>query len=83
MQTQGVTVDVTNPNQQDTREGLDTFVSIERVTGSAYDDVLSAPVSADGGAGNDSLYIVGNISAPHQLYGGDGNDLLVGSASQA
>ncbi len=58
----------------------DTFISIENLTGSAFNDTLTGDSGAnalDGGAGNDLLDGgVGNDS----LYGGAGNDTLIGGA---
>jgi hypothetical protein len=49
--------------------GRDTLISIENVTGSAFDDFISGNIGGnvlDGGAGAD------------QLFGGDGHDTLIG-----
>ncbi|WP_343525506.1 cadherin domain-containing protein [Sphingomonas sp.] len=57
----------------------DTFSSIERVVGSAYDDSLSAAAAGstlDGNAGSDVLR--GNTGSD-VLRGGEGDDVLVGS----
>lgn len=54
-----------------TGEGTDTLITIERVTGSDFDDVLTGNTAANvlsGGLGAD------------QLNGGDGNDQLFGGA---
>jgi len=83
-----VFVDLSIVGQQDTvGAGLDTLVSIENLTGSAYNDVLTGDGIANvltGGAGKDQLYggwgndelygDVGNDS----LYGGKGDDYMVG-----
>jgi Ca2+-binding RTX toxin-like protein len=58
----------------------DTLVSIERVTGSEYDDLLSAHYSVaghflNGGGGNDTL--VGG-EGDDTLVGGEGRDFLMG-----
>lgn len=61
----------------------DTFASIEGVRGSALDDVLTAGAAVnnwhllEGGAGNDTLTIVG-LGA---VLGGAGNDRIVGVSS--
>jgi Ca2+-binding RTX toxin-like protein len=55
---------------QDTGEGLDTLVGIERVVGGSFDDTLIGSAAADvldGGAGNDTI------------RGGAGTDLILGS----
>ncbi len=58
----------------------DTYVSIETVYGTRFDDTITASASATtllGGAGNDKLY--GGIGAD-TLYGHSGVDLLSGGA---
>ena len=59
-------------------DGNDTLVSIENITGSAFNDTLYGNSSAntiDGGAGDDGLYGFGGNDA---LLGGNGNDFLRG-----
>ncbi|XWN29346.1 MAG: type I secretion C-terminal target domain-containing protein [Devosia sp.] len=60
--------------------GTDTLVSIENITGSAYDDYLLGANhvvnTIDGGAGND---FVGGAGENDILSGGTGNDILNGS----
>jgi Ca2+-binding RTX toxin-like protein len=58
----------------------DTYSSIERLTGSAFDDILSGNTASNtiaGGAGNDTLD--GGLGSDN-LQGGDGNDVLTGGA---
>jgi Ca2+-binding RTX toxin-like protein len=63
-----------------TGDGTDTLVSIENVTGSSYDDVISGDSGAnalDGGSGNDTL---SGGSGNDVLYGSKGDDSLTGGA---
>ncbi len=56
----------------------DTLVLVEKIVGSAFDDILSGFSSNDileGGSGNDSLSGAGGDD---QLFGNDGNDLFTG-----
>lgn len=56
----------------------DSFHSIENLTGSRFDDILSGNNSANvirGGAGNDGL---GGLGGVDHLYGGSGDDSLAG-----
>ena len=67
----GVTADVATGASDDGDGGVDTYVSIENLRGSAFGDRLSGGAGAnvlDGGAGDDSL------------VGGAGNDVLRGGA---
>ena len=77
----------TNRASNDGDGGADTFVSIERLTGSDFNDVLigdgqdNALVGGAGydvligGAGDDTL--VGGSGAPNELYGGAGDDTYI------
>jgi Ca2+-binding RTX toxin-like protein len=80
----GVHVDATKTGPQDTGEGIDTL-RVESLIGSSYNDVLYSSYRIDGGAGDDYLYAVddGVLTRNHALYGGDGNDVLVGENSRA
>ncbi|MBX7526625.1 calcium-binding protein [Qipengyuania vesicularis] len=75
----GVTVDLTIAGVQDTvGAGSDTLVSIERLVGSAHDDVLSGAGSATmihGGAGADTITGGGSSDL---FFGEDGSDTLNG-----
>jgi len=70
--TAGVTVSLAISTAQDTgAAGVDTLTGLERLTGSAYSDVLGGSSDANiivGGAGND------------RITGGYGNDTLTGEA---
>ena len=60
--------------------GTDTLVSIENLTGSAFDDKLIGNAGANvlsGLAGNDRLDGAGGADT---LLGGDGDDILIGGA---
>jgi Ca2+-binding RTX toxin-like protein len=73
----GVVVDVEAPTNNSGYAEGDTYVSIEKVTGSNYDDTLISAYASflAGGDGNDSLFAgAGN----DLLFGGIGNDRLFG-----
>ncbi|MDQ1159332.1 Ca2+-binding RTX toxin-like protein [Sphingomonas sp. SORGH_AS 950] len=75
----GVTIDLQTGTASDGDATGDSFSSIERVVGSAYDDSLSAAATGstlDGNAGADVLR--GDVGTD-VLRGGEGDDLLVGS----
>jgi Ca2+-binding RTX toxin-like protein len=60
----------------------DTYVSIENVVGSNFDDILlgdSGPNTLNGGAGNDHLY--GGVG-DDVLIGGPGDDVLTGDPAE-
>jgi Ca2+-binding RTX toxin-like protein len=62
----------------DGADGFDNLFSIENITGSAYDDILSGNNSdnvLDGGAGNDLIYARGGNDT---MIGGAGDDFLRG-----
>jgi Ca2+-binding RTX toxin-like protein len=64
----------------------DTLFNIQRVIGSAYNDVIAAsgsgtPESIDGGGGDDTL-IAGTVDG-ERLIGGLGKDQLIGAADSA
>ena len=82
-----VTVDLEDPSRNTGTAAGDTFHSIERIHGGAFDDRLYADAGVniiwgrdgndllDGRAGDDTLF--GDGGADH-LIGGDGNDVLIG-----
>jgi Ca2+-binding RTX toxin-like protein len=84
-----VTVNLTLAGAQNTGVGLDTLISIENVTGSAFNDTLTGDANhnvltgltgndtLNGGLGNDTL--TGGDGADN-LTGGRGNDVLDGGA---
>ncbi|WP_454714941.1 hypothetical protein [Caulobacter segnis] len=75
----GVTVDLTIAGPQATGgAGSDTLISIENITGSAFDDKLTGDGGANllsGGAGNDTLLGGGGDDT---LRGGAGDDVVDG-----
>ena len=76
-----VTVNLALTTAQNTGGGgIDTFLSIENLTGSAYDDVLTGSAQANainGGVGND---VIDGGSGNDVIDGGNGNDTIKGSA---
>jgi Ca2+-binding RTX toxin-like protein len=62
----------------------DTYVSIERVNGTRFDDTMTGTggfgSTIRGGGGNDTLY--GGTGAFNYLYGGDGVDTLIGGSGR-
>ncbi len=87
----GVNVNLLTGEVDENGDGIinDILVSIERVTGSKYDDVIigdNAVNSLNGRGGNDNIsgggagdYLYAN-NGDDVLYGGDGGDLLNGSS---
>lgn len=76
----GVLVDATNLTAWTGEAAGDTFVSIENLTGSAFDDTLTMGAGNNvlqGLAGNDTLDGQGGDD---QLFGGAGDDVLRGGA---
>jgi len=77
----GLTVSLAAPNTNTGSAAGDSYVSIENVTGTAYNDTITGDAQAnrlDGGAGNDLL--TGGAGAD-TLIGGAGDDTLVGGAA--
>lgn len=79
----GVAISLANAGAQDTGgSGIDTLVSIENLTGSAFDDKLIGNAGTNvvsGLGGNDSL---DGAAGNDKLFGDDGDDLLIGGAGQ-
>lgn len=76
----GLVVDLATPSANTGEARGDTFVSIERVTGSSFSDSLRGNESANllnGGSGNDLLYGRGSNDT---LLGGEGHDRLWGGS---
>ncbi|MEZ5924730.1 MAG: calcium-binding protein [Hyphomicrobiaceae bacterium] len=64
----------------------DTFANIQKVIGSAFNDVVTASASGpaetiDGRGGDDTL--IANQVSGERLIGGDGNDQLIGAEDNA
>lgn len=79
----GVTASLTSATATDGWGDADTFVGIENLTGSAYNDTLtggSAANTLSGGGGNDTLYGKGGLDV---LTGGAGADTFVFEAASA
>jgi Ca2+-binding RTX toxin-like protein len=79
----GVTVDLAGTGTRGEALG-DTYVSIERVNGTRFDDTMTGGGGFGstllGGGGNDTLY--GGTGAFNYLYGGDGVDTLIGGSGR-
>jgi Ca2+-binding RTX toxin-like protein len=78
--TQGVNVDLGAGTATDGWGDTDTLNSIERVTGTRFDDVIvgdGARNDFEGGVGNDTLR---GASGDDDLRGGEGDDLLDGGS---
>ncbi|MEQ1950590.1 calcium-binding protein [Mesorhizobium sp. CN2-181] len=76
--TAGVVVDMVAPASNSGDAAGDTFVSIEGIRGSGFDDELLGNAAAnrlDGGSGADRLY---GLDGDDLLTGGGGGDLLTG-----
>ncbi len=85
----GISIDLMISGPQDTGEGLDTFIDIESIGGTRYDDVLRGDNGyndlqgyggadiIDGRGGDDNL---SGHDGDDIVRGGDGNDLMSGGA---
>lgn len=86
---QGVSVDLAISGAQNIGPSTSTFISIESLQGSAYDDVLKGDGggnSLSGYNGNDTIYGrdgndgIGGDAGNDTIYGGAGNDNIVGGS---
>ncbi len=80
MSKQGLTVDLANPAANTGEAAGDTFVSIEDLAGSRFDDQLSGNSAANRLLGNAGDDILNGASGDDVLNGGSGDDRLVGGA---
>lgn len=78
--TTGVVASLTTPASNTGDAAGDTYVSIENLSGSAFNDTLTGNNSVNsivGGNGNDIIFGLGGNDS---LFGNDGNDILIGGA---
>lgn len=76
----GVTVSLADPTTNTGEAAGDTYVQIQNLHGSEYNDILTGDDNANyihGGAGNDKIYGGGGDD---MLFGGDGQDTLIGGS---
>lgn len=87
--TLGVTVDLANPALNSGDAQGDSYIAIEGLRGSAFNDVMAGDAAAnkvDGGSGDDNLSgrmgndTLGGRTGNDTLDGGDGNDLIYGDS---
>lgn len=76
----GVVVNLSSNSPQNTGEGIDSFFSIENVTGSILGDVIYGSAEDNGISGNDGDDWVWGAAGDDNLSGGAGSDVLVGGA---
>ena len=76
----GVKVDLSIAFPQNTNQGIDTFISIERVDGSDLGDLIRGNGQNNRIVGNDGNDFIWGLGANDNLYGGDGNDVIAGGA---
>ncbi|MCR6500153.1 calcium-binding protein [Shinella sp. CPCC 101442] len=78
--TVGVVASLVSPAANTGDAAGDTFISIENLTGSNFNDTLTGTNSANsiiGATGNDTIFGLGGNDS---LFGQDGNDTLIGGA---
>jgi Ca2+-binding RTX toxin-like protein len=76
--TVGVTANLANPAQNTGDASGDTYVNIQNLTGSSFNDILIGNASANvlsGGDGDDQLF---GGAGNDTLNGGNSNDILAG-----
>ena len=76
----GVVVNLSSNSPQNTGEGIDSFFSIENVSGSILGDVIYGNADDNHIYGDDGNDWVWGAAGDDNLSGGDGSDVLVGGA---
>lgn len=76
----GVRVDLSIVFPQNTNQGIDTFISIERVDGSDLGDLIRGNGENNRINGNDGNDWIWGLGGNDNLYGGEGNDVIAGGA---
>lgn len=79
--TSGVTIDLNNAKAQDTHgDGVDTLISIERVYGSAFGDLITGGNYDNLLSGGDGADTLSGGNGRDSLIGGGGDDVLQGGS---
>ncbi len=73
----GVSVNLSNAGQQDTRQGLDTITNIENIIGSNA-SVSGSSLVGDTLTGNTANNNISGLAGTDSITGSDGNDILEG-----